>query len=223
LSSRSLYDSIYDKSILDIGSGNVDIDRYLSGAVPDARRGVSLIIPIRSIARPYDGLVTSLRKIEPGHYYYPFQDLHITIFDFIQGKDSYARDTELERDFARISGEALKGLHEFPIAFKGIVFSDAAGLVQGYDENILVEIRDKIRLSLKENGLGNDERYESKSAHVTFMRFADKPAKAKELCGFIDENRDTDIGAEKVREIELVEHDWYNHESTKRVIESFPI
>jgi len=223
LSSRSLYDSIHDKGILAIGSGKVGIDGYLSGAMPDTRMGVSLIIPIRSIARTYEDLVSSLRDIEPGHYYYPLRDLHITIFDFIQGTDAYARNPELEKTFARISGEALKGIHAFPIAFKGIVFSDAAGLVQGYDENILIEIRDKIRLSLGKSGIRNDERYESKSAHVTFMRFADKPGKAKELCEFIAGNRDTELGVETVQEIELVEHDWYNHESTKRVIERFSI
>jgi 2'-5' RNA ligase len=223
LSSRSLYDSIYDKFILDIGSGNVGIDRYLTGDMPDARMGVSLIIPIRSISHPYEDLVSSLGKIEPGQYCYPARDLHITIFDFIHGTETYTRDPELERAFARISRESLKGVHAFPVAFKGIVFSNAAGLIQGYDDNLLIEIRNKIRLSLVASGIRNDERYASESAHITFMRFAGKLAKAKELCGFINENRDTDLGMETIREIELVEHDWYNHESTKRIIERFSL
>lgn len=223
MSSRSLYDSIYDKSIPDIGSGNVGIDRQLSGAMQDGRMGVSLILPIRSIAQPYGELVSSLSGIEPGQYYYPARDLHVTIFDFIQGTETYVRDPEREKSFALISREALKGLQAFPIAFKGIVFSNAAGLIQGYDDNILIGIRSRIRLLLEESGIRNDERYESESAHITFTRFVDRLSNAKGLRGFIDDNRDTDLGLETIREIELVEHDWYNHESTKRIIERFSI
>jgi len=223
LSTRSLYDAIYDKSILDIGSGDVGIDGCLAGAVPDARMGVSLIIPIRSISRSYGDLVSSVRDIEPGHYYYPARDLHVTIFDFIHGTETYARDPGLERAFAEISRESLKGVRAFPSAFKGIVFSKAAGLIQGYDEGVLIGLRSRIRLALCANGIRNDERYESESAHITFMRFTDRLSRGKELCALIDGNRETDIGVETIREIELVEHDWYNHESTKRIIECFSI
>jgi len=223
LSSRRLYDSIYNTNIADIESGNIKVDDYLIGNKPDSRMGISLIIPIRSISNSYDNLVSSLKTIEPGQYYYPTHDLHITIFDFIQGTENYTRNSELEKELIRISKESLKSVHEFPIGFEGIVFSNAAGVIQGYDDNILTKIREKIRVLLKENGINNDERYKSESAHITFVRFMNQFLRAEELCRFINKNREMKIGIQKVEEIELVEHDWYNHESNKKIIEKIGI
>jgi 2'-5' RNA ligase len=223
LSSRNIYDSIYDKNIADIKSGNIKLDEYLSGNKPDSRIGISLIIPIRSISKSHEKLVSCLKEIEPEQYYYPTHDLHITIFDYIQGTENYIRNPELEKLFIRVSRESLKSFHEFLITFEGIVFSKAAGIIQGYDDNVLIKIREKIRILLKENGIKNDERYESESAHITFMRFMNYFIRAEELCRFINENREREIGIQKIEEIELVEHDWYNHESNKRIIEKIRI
>ena len=190
----------------DIESGRIKVDRYLIGNKPDSRMGISLIIPIRSIANSYERLVSSLKKVEPEQYYYPTHDLHITIFDYIQGTEKYIRNPELEKVFIKISRESLKSFHRFPITFEGIVFSNAAGIIQGYDDNVLIKIREKIRILLKENGIRNDERYESESAHITFMRFMNQFLRAEKLCGFINQNREMKIGIQKVEEIELVEH-----------------
>ena len=223
MSSRRLYDSIYNTNIADIESGNIKVDDYLIGNKPDSRMGISLIIPIHSISKSYANLVSSLKKIEPAQYYYPTHDLHITIFDYIQGTEKYIRNPELEKTLIRISRESLKSVHRFSITFEGIVFSNTAGVIQGYDDNILIKSREKIRILLKKNGIKNDERYESESAHITFVRFMNQFLRAEELCRFINENREMEIGIQKVEEIELVEHDWYNHESNKRIIDKIEI
>lgn len=223
LSSRSLYDSIYDNNIVDIESGNIKIDEYLKGSKLDSRMGVSLIIPIHSISYSYSNLVSSLKKIEPEQYYYPTRDLHITIFDYVQGTEKYVRNTELEKAFIEISKQSLKIVHAFPITLRGIVFSNEAGIIQGYDTNILFKIRGKIRGLLNQNGIKNNERYESESAHITFMRFMNPLQKAKELCKFINENRELKIGFPTIEEVEMVEHDWYNHKISKRIIEKIKI
>ncbi len=218
MSSRTLYDSIYNNNIAKIESGDIAVDDYLVGNRIDSRRGISLIIPILPLPDTYSQVVSSLQKIDPAQYYYPISDLHVTIFDFIQARENFTWNEELEKTFTAASMEALHTIEEFPLTFEGIVFSNAAGIIQGYDNDILVGIREKIREFLKKNGIRNDERYASESAHITFARFADRLSKPEKLCTFIDENRETKIGRVKVTEIELVEHDWYNRVSTKRII-----
>jgi len=218
MSSRKLYDSIYKNNIAIIESGDIAVDDYLAGNRIDSRKGISLIIPIRSLADTYNRVVSSLKKIEPTQYYYPVSDLHVTIFDFIQARENFTRNEELEKIFTAASIQVLHAIKEFSITFEGIVFSSAAGIIQGYDNDILVGIREEIREFLKKNGIRNDERYASESAHITFARFADRLCRPEGLCKFINDNRETEIGLAQVTEVELVEHDWYNRASTKRVI-----
>jgi hypothetical protein len=72
-------------------------------------------------------------------------------------------------------------------------------------------------------GLRNDERYESRSAHVTFCRFASPLQDPEGLVSLIDACRDLSLCAEEVANMELVEHDWYNSKATKRVIARFAL
>ena len=217
-SSRKLYDGIHAENLEWIESGHVQVDEYLAGRRPDFRRGLSLVLPIRSISDAYSKLVASLRQIEPNQYYYPFGDLHVTVFDFIQASDQYGKSAELDSLFLDLSRKVLRSATPFRIHMDGIVFSRAAGLIQGFDGQVLCSLRESIREELKTRGIPNDERYKSESAHVTFLRFLGRPAAPRELCRHIQSHRSFEVGMELVREFEVVEHDWYNKAEHKRVI-----
>ncbi|MDA8426096.1 MAG: hypothetical protein M0Z80_08145 [Treponema sp.] len=218
MSSRRLYDRIHAENIGKIASGEISVDDYLGGSIPDSRLGLSLIIPIRSFAGAYDTLVNSLRRIEPGQYCYPPCDLHVTVFDFIRGSATYRRDPALELTFLELARGAARTLEPFVIRFAGIVFSDAAGLIQGYDEGVLAGLRRTIRELMEGAGHANDERYRSDSAHVSFARFMSPLASPGELRAFIEENRETAMGTASVDALELVEHDWYDRRATRRLV-----
>jgi 2'-5' RNA ligase len=218
LSSKTLYDGIYAKNIERLELGDILIDEGLAGDGRDFRLGISLIIPIRSLSNAYGDLVASLNRIDPAQYCYPYDDLHITVFDLIKVGNTYKRNEELENSFLTIAREAVKSIRPFKIRLEGIVFSREAGLIQGYDDNALIEIRKQIRKLLINNGIKNEERYESESAHITFVRFENRLSRPKEYGEFIGRNRRTKMGMESVAELELVEHDWYNRKATKRII-----
>ncbi|HUW42169.1 MAG TPA: Gfo/Idh/MocA family oxidoreductase [Rectinemataceae bacterium] len=218
MSSRKLYDAIHAANIGRIASGEIVLDDYLGGKLPDSRVGVSLVISARSFAGSYAKLVSSARRAEPWQYYYPFHDLHITVFDFIRGSEAYRPDARLEKRFLDLAREAARSFEPFAIRFSGIVFSDAAGLIQGYDDDLLARLRQAIRELMEDAGLANDERYRSESAHLTFARFISPLASPGGLREFIDGNRETEIGRERVDALELVEHDWYDRRATRRII-----
>jgi hypothetical protein len=218
MSSKELYDAIHAANIDDLRHGRIDTDPLLLPGAGDPRRGVSLIIPVQGSREHYQELVNRFSQVEPDQYYYPFEDLHITIFDFIQGSAAYQRSNDRNRQFLQISREAASDIQPFRLQQQGVVFSRTAGLIRGYDDNILVDMREKIRKRLQELNLPNDERYASESAHTTFMRFPCQLRNPQALAELIEQQREIDLGSEKITFCQLVEHDWYNTRSRTRII-----
>jgi hypothetical protein len=218
MSSVALYDRIYQDSIRRICKGEVEMDPHLPDRAADTRRGISLIIPIQGIRKEYEALVTRFQDLAPEQYYYPLEDLHTTVFDFVQACEGYTCNVRQEDDFRQISHEALAGIEQFPLCLRGPVFSSAAGLLAGYDDDVLISIRKYIRQIMAIRGFRNDERYESSSAHVTFCRFRSLLPDPAGFVRLIDACRDLYLGTEDVACMELVEHDWYNSQASKRVI-----
>jgi len=217
----SAYDRIRAESAGFLLRGDVDIDGVLAGGMPDRRLGLSLVIPLRRGRGRYARLVRSFEDAEPDQYYYPFGDLHVTVFDFLRAREGYARDAGLESRLADVAGPALEGLADFRIEWRGVVFSRGAGLICGHDGGRLLEIRRRIRRSLAELGLPNDERYRSETAHATFCRFAAPPRDPARLVRLIEGARALSLGAEEPLRAELVEHDWYNTAARRRVIRRY--
>ena len=223
MSSKLLYDRIFNDHINHIKNGNIETDYFLSSQSEDNRRGISLIIPIPFNSIKYSSLVNAFRDIESDQYYYPLSDLHITIFTFLSARDTYKNNKELEGEFIQITKTALDKLNKISVSFSGITFSKEAGFINGYDNDALISIRNDIRKEMDKRGLKIDERYKSETAHVTFMRFRNRISDINRFYNRIIENKDKKIEEINLRKIELVEHDWYNTEINKRVISTFNI
>lgn len=221
VSTTSLYESIHQKNIACIRKGDILVDPYLRDSVPDLRRGISLIIPLSRIAENYERATQVLRRQEPGQYYYPAADLHITVFDLISAHPLYSSNAALDDTFVSLASEVLATFNRFYVTFKGIVFSREAGLLTGYDNGSVVALREKIRAHLPQYGIANTERYESKSVHATFVRFRKALTHPNLFADILETCRQIEIGEESIQSISLVEHDWYNRRIATRTIKTF--
>jgi hypothetical protein len=206
-----------------IRSGDVFIDEYLGTCSEDRRRGISLIIPLNQIAKNSEAVIKNFQILEPEQYYYPPEDLHITVFDYISAHNTYAKSSFIDQTYINITDEVIGFLSSFTILFKGVVFSREAGLLKGYDEGSVVELRNRIRQRLRIDGLSNTERYESRSVHSTFMRFTKKIVNVDRFVNVLEASREVVIGAELVKSMLLVEHDWYNRKRLKRTIKEYKL
>jgi hypothetical protein len=223
MSSRELYEGIYLDAIGALRRGENKVDDRLDPARVDSRLGVSLIIPIPSLGSAYEGLVRSFSAVEPSQYYYPPEDLHATVFDYRSCGDDYARDAEFEVRAIAICDEVFSDWESLSLEFRGVVFSREAGLIKGYDEDGLLSIRVRIRGLLKRYGIENTERYESRSAHLTFCRFTSRLTNPGAFCQAAEKAKETWLGKENVQKAELVEHDWYNRGAKKRIIKEYTV
>ena len=102
LSSEELYRSIGGRDRGRIALNDLSIDRLAMDPRHDGRLGVSLILQAGLDGAAYGALVEGLRSSEPGQYYYPREDLHTTIFDFLSAREGYVRDPGLESAFLSI-------------------------------------------------------------------------------------------------------------------------
>jgi hypothetical protein len=223
MNSKTLYEAIHLDNIIDIRNGNIFIDDYLTNGIKDSRRGVSLIIPLSQIFKEYEAIVKHFRILEPEQYYYPTSDLHITIFDYIAAHNTYAGSTLIDQTYIGITDAVVKSLAGFNVLFKGIVFSREAGLLKGYDNGSVIALRNRIRARLKDDGLPNTERYQSKSVHSTFMRFTKRIDNLHAFLNELELRKEIDLGIETVKRLVLVEHDWYNRKNLTRTIKEYEL
>jgi 2'-5' RNA ligase len=223
MSSIDLYSAIHDRDIKHLRAGKIKIDNNIINSQIDHRMGISLIIPILTIKDVYEKVVNDFISIDPNQYYYPFSDLHITVFDFAKGSSSYVFNAFREQQLMQICDELFKDMNLFEINFRGIIFSIEAGMIKGYDSDILTSIRNKIRSALQRNNIPLDERYKSESAHVTFCRFKNTIAKIDPFIELIENMKEYDFGNQFIDNIELVEHDWYNMANKKRIIKTYKL
>lgn len=212
------YRKIYFDNIEALRRGEIEADAALLGPASDDRVGISLVVPLPSLAPRYEELARAFREAEPGLYLYPPGDLHVTVFDFAAGRADYRPDAGLEVRIERICARLAFSLAGLDIEFRGVVFGRAAGLIKGYADGRLGSVREALRAALAQEGIPNTERYPSQTAHATFCRFAGRPRDPERLCRLAEAWGETAIGAERPAAFLLVEHDWYNRAAGRRLI-----
>lgn len=87
-----------------------DIDPWLSDRAADRRRGLSLIFTLPAhVSRNISFALGKLREVEPGQYYYPAQDMHVTVIDLIRATPDFALTPEEEAAYVSAVKLAVEG------------------------------------------------------------------------------------------------------------------
>jgi 2'-5' RNA ligase len=202
-----------------LGKGSVELDGRLLGPECDGRLGLSLILrPDPLLAPRYAEIVSRFRGIDPDQYYYPFDDLHITVFDLIAAHEGFDRRMIDIEECLALSREAVNGRFPFDIDFKELIFGEAAGMLAGFDRGELATMRDAIRKTLLLRGLPNMERYASVTAHMTFCRFVRPLRKFAEFARLAHALARRPLGNMRVAAADLVINDWYNRARQRETI-----
>lgn len=216
-----MYDSIASAGAERIAAGGAEIDGFLASGAPDRRRGLTLLYRPGSIGLAYGRLREAAETEIPGQYIYPAEDLHVTVFDFVSARAGFHAGRALEESCIALCDTVISRTKTFTIEFRGVAFSAAAGLLCGYDRGRLTALRERIRRILPTRGIQNTERYPSRSAHATFLRFARPPENPEALLAFMRAHKASPMGEGIVDSLDLVEHDWYNRNSRIRLVATF--
>jgi 2'-5' RNA ligase len=215
-----LYTQIHSEGIKALRSGTEAIDPYLQQQSDDQRRGMALIVNLDGlISKGYNLLVNDLKAVEPGQYYYPQTDIHMTVLDLISASPQFSMNEIMLNKVIEIIHSSVNHVAAFEIEFHGIILSNGAILIKGYYHEGLSEIRNNIRRFAALSGFDLKERYQSISAHVTIARFKAQVENCEGFIQKIEDYRDFQVGVVRVNQMELVIHDWYN--SQKNEIQKF--
>jgi 2'-5' RNA ligase len=149
-----------------------ELKREIQSPGSDNRMGVSII------ARPSDDLkefieekYKILKAIEPDQYYYPAEDLHMTIFEMCadQTSDMVKKYT---LDLLNILGEVLSDLPKITVNNGRLIAFPRACIIKYQSPNRDLElVRKEIRSRLNNAKLEFDPRYTSDFVHLSILRY----------------------------------------------------
>lgn len=212
------YKKIYEQNkekLLQGGTG----DAYLITPETDTRMSIALVIRIdRQVSNEIKKYLEEVRRTEPNLYFYPEEDMHITVLDILRGAPD-RKIPENIQEYIRCVEECAKEIRAFHIDFEGVTASDNALLVCGYYEPELEKLRKLIRCSLVNENLLFEERYKTFSAHITVARIPQKLDRPAEFAKLDQGQRK--FGTSEITSLELVYHNWYD--SVKTTLAKFEL
>lgn len=190
------------------------LDEYLANSGRDMRQGLTLVATIPAhVRRNIMFCLQKLAAIEPNQYFYPSSDLHITIIDIIAASPAFEL-TSLEKEkYKTVVGEVVSQVRPIHWRLAGIITSPGALLVKGYYSGELETLRNLIREKLPQNDLLLKERYKTISGHVTIGRYTSHIKQSERFLGSLTDLKTVNFGQFTTGSLDLVVHDWYNHNS----------
>ncbi|MCI6464320.1 MAG: 2'-5' RNA ligase family protein [Lactobacillus johnsonii] len=214
-----LYSDIMRRGQNSVLSGKEYVDKTIDDC-SDTRMGLTLVIrPTMEIQNEIERVISELRRIEPSQYYYPREDFHITLFDIITARQGFQYTENQKMSCISLSEEILKNFHPFHIEMKGLTMSESCIMAKGFCDMEMQQIRGQLREHIAEYGLVLDERYPTKSSHITIARFKNKLQEREKLVEKISELGQVRFGIMNVTNIELTCHNWFD--SKKELIRTF--
>lgn len=190
-------------------------DRLLACPEQDTRMSVALVLrPPEPVGRAVEECLKQMRSVHPELYYYPAQDLHVTVLDLLAGRPGLVCPPELAEGYAQVIRQAAAQVPPIPVRFAGLTASDSAVMVKGYPGPELEALRQGVRAALRGQGLPLEERYETRSCHLTAVRF---PCPAEDPPGLVrrlEEWAELPFGKCTIGKIEITYHNWYDSKKT---------
>jgi len=167
-------------------------------------------------------LIKPLRAIEPHHYYYPVDSMHVTLRNVqtIADPPTFGEsEIKLAADGLR---ECLRGESAFSIDLEELFVMPTSLSVCGFSSDALQRIADKMGLALLSAGVPDNKAYASAGivfGNVTFCRYASHPG--PEFLAAVERLRATQIGRLSVSVINLIVTNAVCHPAQTRTVEAF--
>jgi 2'-5' RNA ligase len=219
----------------------------------DTRRGVTALAYIEKngalVAKRISEFLIGLKQVIPNQYFYPTDELHLTMLSIISCVDNFTLDDIHIPHYAALFQEALSGLPEFNITFRGVTATPDCVVIQGVvdhgksgeneENDALALLRQRLRNAFKSSTLRSsiDARYTLKTAHCTAARFCSplntstdtnanacataKGSESELLLNYLERYRNNHFGTITIKHIDLVFNDWYQRlNNTKRLAQA---
>ncbi|MCE0492740.1 2'-5' RNA ligase family protein [Vibrio salinus] len=195
----------------------------------DSRRGITALSYLqnsKALIHEVSDFLQKLQILEPGQYYPPLSDWHLTVLTIITCCENFHLSETEGQDYAEVFKNAVRDIGSFDIQFKGITASPSCILLQGFmpDES-LSYLREKLRAAFNQSHLymSRDSRYQIATAHSTMVRFKESLQNPNRLFEFLKDYREFDFGVHTVDCVKLVSIDWYVKKEHTKLLANVPL
>lgn len=220
------YRQMYEDSLSVIRSQGPQTDELIDSP-EDTRRGITLLTrPPREVKAAVRAMLERLRGLEPGQYYYPDEDIHLTVLSIITCRSGFTLEEIVPQDYIRLIQNTLRGLPPIRIRFRGITLSPGCVMIQGYpNDDTLNRFRDRLRDAFRNSPLRQtlDQRYTLRTAHSTIIRFRRPFRDTDAFLSALESCREQDFGSFRLERMELVLNDWYQRRENTRELGFFQL
>jgi 2'-5' RNA ligase len=220
------YRQMYEDSLSVIRSQGPQTNELIDSP-EDTRRGITLLTrPPREVKTAVRAILERLRGLEPGQYYYPDEDIHLTVLSIITCRSGFTLEEIVPQDYIRLIQNTLRGLPPIRIRFRGITLSPGCVMIQGYpNDDTLNRFRDRLRDAFRNSPLRQtlDQRYTLRTAHSTIIRFRRPFRDTDAFLSALESCREQDFGSFRLDRMELVLNDWYQRRENTRELGFFQL
>lgn len=222
----TIYQQLWDQSVEKFRREQYELDPLINDR-SDTRRGLTLIARFDpKTVEVINNFLYEARRIDPGQYYYPASDLHLTVLSVISCTANFSlKDVKLA-DYKAVINQSLAGVGPLKLAFKGITASPSCILLQGIpQDNQLNNMRARLRAGFKNSNLQHsiDSRYAIKTAHSSIIRFQAQVKNSERFINLLEKYRDFDFGTLEINELEFVFNDWYQKQEMGQILHRQPL
>lgn len=234
---KEIYNHMWSSSVEQYKANNCELDPLIHSPL-DTRAGTTVLSYFYGGAMTYNGdetdvnsdvrgtisnFIEKLRTIEPEQYFYPVDELHLTVLSIISCVPEFTlADIELPEHVAAFKA-ALKGMKSFKIHYKGITISPSCVVLQGFpDDDSLATLRNNLRECFTQANLATsiDARYKITTAHTTIMRFQTPLRASCKFVELLEQHREYDFGTLDVKQLDFVFNNWYQQLSFTKNLKS---
>lgn len=198
-------------------------------SMEDTRRGTTLLsyfLENSVLTNNVCQFIQQLVQLEPEQYYYPANELHLTVLSIISCVSGFQlSNIHSERHIEAIQ-MALSEINAFEIDYQGITVSPACVLLKGFpaDES-LNKLRECLRISFDRCNIEHsiDTRYRISTAHTTIMRCQARFQQPEQLVTFLNTYKNEHFGSLTVKNLHYVFNNWYQQRSITQALRHFQI
>lgn len=210
-----LYDEINHRGRTALAAGREELDPYLAGRMVDSRAGLTLLghLPAH-VCRNLEFYLQTIAQLAPDQYYYPAKDMHITVMDLLAAQAGFSLTAAQFDHYQRVVAPLVASTPPIHWRIQGLIVSPSAIMARGFYSPELADLRNRLRQALPAAGLKLAERYPTFSGHVTVVRFKRPLKESAALLAKLAAAKNLDFGAFSMHSLDLVVHDWYNHQIT---------
>lgn len=169
-------------------------------------------------------IIKPLKNIEPSHYYYPENSLHLTIKNIrtVHSPPLFTQKniTKVEKSFSKI----IPGYKKFSFQLKGLLKLPTSLALRAYCDETVKKLIKNLDETLNIIGVPDNKKYMSNDVYwgnITLCRYTKNPS--KNFLSIADELKNEFIGELIIQKIYLITTNSVCHPSKTKIINTYSL